>query len=735
MNAVMQVVAEKPLDLSQLGEVSAAWQITPEALIILGWRHEKSPMDGSVAHQQPGAPKGRFHSVAWPFSSSGNNAHYFAAALQLPIGAAVQAGETLLLTGRTDSTGILARLPTRFLDAHAFGQELARVASASAIPVTRFLTQTFSPAATRGNTDIRAMLHAFFERASTPDGCIEIVGAVEEHGVILQGWGGAPGPECDLIAIGASIERYTPRLALFSRSDMRGAACGQVVVLPAAASRGVAQLEAIVLLDRRGLRWRPMIPTRRLLSEAETIGHLRAALPGLRCDAATKAILQASLRPRFDGRFTLYDAGHPVRLAVDLAASAPDAGTYLTGWLYDPKAMVAEIHLRSTRGASALVSRGWTRIVREDVTDAFFNDPALPRGEIGQHRHGFAIHVSGVSPASNAESLYLDVTFQDGQCGFIPLAINAAEHPATQTRLLASVDLHKSSGVQIIEDHLAPFFLRVAASSVTPEATVVSAIQKDWVTALVVPLADVMLPRALLSQFLRDPLAADEGLVFICGESWTDGSIDALRALAAFYAVSPAVVRMQGTVSPALALAAVVSLSKSKRLLLLSPGTVGRSQGWRQALQAALDAAGENSCVSPTVVYEDESIRFGGTDRVEPLDRSPYVRVRRRLAGMPVSIIGTTEPAPTVTVSPACCLMPREAVSGYGIPTSATATVSMQEVTLSLMLKRNGIKPVWTPAAQVYAADAPLASVHENTARVGQLVDGWCLRAGLAAKE
>jgi len=45
------------------------------------------------------------------------------------------------------------------------------------------------------------------------------------------------------------------------------------------------------------------------------------------------------------------------------------------------------------------------------------------------------------------------------------------------------------------------------------------------------------------------------------------------------------------------------------------------------------------------------------------------------------------------------------------------------------------VKSIWTPAAQVYAADAPPTEAHENTVQVGQLVDGWCLRARLATKE
>ena len=735
MNAVTSPLAERPAEMSQLGEISAAWQITPETLMVLGWRQEQSAAEGTVAHQKPGAQRGRFRGVSWPFAAAGPKAHHFVAAMQLPAGEPVRAGETLLLTGQGERDGVLARLPTRFLDMSAFGVELARLAGGGAVVITRFLSKMFGPAATRGNPDIRAMLYAFLERASAPDGCVELVGAVEDHCIILQGWGAPPGPDCEVVVIGAAIERCIPRMALFARPDMRGNATGQVIVLTAAAAHDPALIEAVVLLDRRGMRWRPMVKDRRLLSGQDTVSHLRAVLPNFQCDAGTRAALQASLRPRFDGRFTLYDAGHPVRVAVDLAVAAAGAGTYLTGWLYDPTASVAEVVLRGTRGGSARLDGSWARIVREDVTEAFRNDTVLPRSETGLHRHGFAIHVSTIGAAAEGESLYLDVTFRVGQCGFVPVTVNAAGDPATRTRLMASVDLHKPSGMQVIEGHLAPFFARLATDGTHSEPAVVSPIPGTWSTAIVVPLPDAMPPRALLSQFLRDPLGRGEGVVFVYGENWTDAAAESLRTLAAFYGVVPALLRIEGTVTAAAALAAAALVAVvATNLLLLDPGTVGRSPLWRRALHVALEASGGMACVSPTVVYEDESIRFGGTDAIESLDVMPYVRIRRRLAGMPASLIAAVGPEASITGSLACCLIPREAIRVLGPAIGLATTASMQEADLFLRLRRNGVNSIWTPTAQVYAADQPSTEASGNGGRVGRLIDGWCLRARLAAE-
>lgn len=138
--------------------------------------------------------------------------------------------------------------------------------------------------------------------------------------------------------------------------------------------------------------------------------------------------------------------------------------------------------------------------------------------------------------------------------------------------------------------------------------------------------------------------------------------------------------------------------------------------------------------VCPTVVYEDELIRSGGTDTIEPLDAPPYVRIRRRLAGMPVSLIADTEPQPSVTASLACCLMPREVARGLAAAMPVTTTPSMQEADLFLKLRQDGFASFWMPGARVYAADLTLPDSPESGARVGQLVDGWCLRARITGE-
>jgi hypothetical protein len=257
-------------------------------------------------------------------------------------------------------------------------------------------------------------------------------------------------------------------------------------------------------------------------------------------------------------------------------------------------------------------------------------------------------------------------------------------------------------------------------------------VREEWKTAIVVPLPDPVPPRALLSQFLRDPLTRDEGLALACGENWTDAAIGTLRTLASFYGVEAAIVRVRAKATPSAALDAVAKLSSAGQFLLLGETTIGRAPGWRRALYAASQTGGPASCVSPTVLYEDTSIRFAGTERIELLDAAPYVHVRRRFAGMPAPLVASSTSEQSIAGSLACCLFPREVIDRIGMAARATATPSGEEAELFRRIHEAGSEIIWSPSAQVYSADE-LGAGAGGGWEVGRLIDGWCLRAQLVA--
>ena len=720
------------LDPCQVGEISAAWRVGLGALMLLGWQRDEPASEGVVSLQRAGDGQGRFNRLAWQPGTGGTEAFRFLAGVRLPPRAAVQGGDTLLLTAQRDRVGVLARLPSRFLDPGTFGAELAHAApGAAASLAARFLTSVFGPPSIATDPAIRAMVTSFLDRSAEPDGCIEIAGAIRDRCVFLQGWGHPLEAGCDVLLAGTTIQRFPARTTYFARSDLAPPAMGQALVLPAEAAQADAT-ETVFILGRDRIRRRPILAGHRALSEQDMVGHLRDVLPTLRCEASTRAALAAALQPRYEGRFTLHDAGHPVRLGADLAMAAPGAGTYLTGWLYDPAGVVASVHLSGTCGGAARLDATWTPIPRDDVTDAFRGDPALPPCEPGRHDHGFAVHAATLG-GTPGENFYLAVSFRDGGCGFVPLTLGSAVDQASRDRLLASVDLHKSSGLAVIERHLAPFLARAVQDAPVPASAPLTPVPSTWSSAIVVPLSRAELPRALLSQFLRDPLARHEGLLLTCGDNWTELDTAALSKLARFYGVPAVIMRVGGTATPLTALDAAAKHTHADRFLLLGSGTVGRSHGWRSALDDAWREQGGTGCVSPTVLYEDDSIRFAGFEGLDVLDSEPYLWIRRRLAGLPAAFAGTAA-APTAGPSVACTLIPRAVLAAVKGRPSLGVTPSDHEIELLLRVRAAGASCLWSPTIQVHATEDP----HGEPAmqeRVGRLVSRWCLRAGLAKEK
>ncbi len=736
MSVAELLVQDRSSDPSHVGEIFAAWRVAPGALMLLGWQRDRPAPEGTAALQRASEQRNRFTRIAWPAGAGRTESYRFLAAVQLPSRVEAQDGDTLILTGRRgDADSVLARLPPFFLEPAAFGAELARAAPGEAAArVARFLMGVFTPPTTAANPAVREAVSSFLDRAAKPDGCVEIIGAIVDRCLYMQGWGRAADAGCAVILAGSTLQLHAARTASFARSDIAAAASGQALVLPAAAAQAGA-LDTVFLLDRDGIRRRPVLETHRSLSEQETVGHLRDVQPTLRCDQDTRAVIAAALRSRYLGRYTLDDAGHPVRLGIDLAMAAPGAGSYLTGWLYDPARAVASVHLCGTRGTSARLDESWTRIPREDVTDALRSDPTLPPGELGWHSHGFTVQAPLGTGPDGGELFYLDVGFRDGGCGFVPLALAPADGAAAQAKLLASVDLHKPSGSEAVERQLAPFLSRLAErapSSARAKAPVPA--PADWSDVIVVPLPAGEPPRALLSQFLGDPLARHEGILFACGEDWTNAGIAALERLARFYGLSCTTARVGGNATPGVALAVAAEISAAERFLLLSKDTVGRTKGWRGALGAIAREHGGVACVSPTVLYEDDSIRFAGFDGVEPLDMEPYVQLHRRQAGLPSNFAAPGPARETAGVSATCCLIPRQVLAMLGSDAAMTATPWAQEIDLLLRLRRAGASCLWAPAVQVCASE-DAGSGTDMQERVGRLVAGWCLRARLAAEE
>jgi len=103
------------------------------------------------------------------------------------------------------------------------------------------------------------------------------------------------------------------------------------------------------------------------------------------------------------------------------------------------------------------------------------------------------------------------------------------------------------------------------------------------------------------------------------------------------------------------------------------------------------------------------------------------------MAGMPGSMIAGAGGGETLAASLHCCLFTRAALEPISGPNPVAATKRGEETGLFIQLREFGVTMHWLPVAHVFAAEDTPRVAEEQA--VGELVDGWCLRARLTARE
>jgi hypothetical protein len=685
--------------------------------MLLGRAPGTVPASGA-AQLAPGS-RGAFRGLSWPAAREEHGGHAFLMAVRLPDRADPPSGAVLALRG-TGGERLALRLPAASDLARdpAFGQQAARLAGPHAAAVARFMLDTLRPRADRDVAGVGAMLRAFFSQAAQPDGTIEIMAAVPGGCVMLQGWGARSEGPLQVVLAGAALPYFAGHAGEFTRTDTAAPATGIVLGLPPDAAGALAGIDHVFIVSERGLHSRNLME-HRLLDPAASVGHIRHMLPSLRCPAPMHALLREALLPRYEGRDTLCNNSRPVRAALDVAMAAPGAGAYLSGWVFDPLRLVAELHLCGAGGAMTRIDTAWTRLRRPDVAEAFRTTPGFPPSLDADA--GFAVSAAAV-PAAAGEALYLQFTFTDGNRAFVPVPTADLADPLARARLLSSVDLFNPSGPAILERQVAPLLSRLRPAPYPPARVVVQG-PTAREHAVVVPLAAPVLPRAFLSGFLQDPLGDTEQVVLVCGPEWDQGALDALRGLVRFYGLPATILACVGTAGPAAALREAARCTAATLFLLMGPGVSGRALGWRQALYQAATGRDGQAFACPTLLYEDWSVRYAGSADLEFQDIAPDAPPQAQVPGMPAGLAEDRAPVPAAIGTLECCAVRRPALAaldGAGV----LSTDAGREADFFLRLRASGLAGVWVPSVQVYAPE----DVAEAQGQAGRMVDKWVLR-------
>lgn len=724
MSAVVMVAPRLQPVENSAPVVHAGARIGRSAVLLLGEHTARLPRVGVVSVADGGATA-KFRLCVWPQGKPGTV--WFLAALQFAEGLP-EPGAALVVHVQGVSRLTLASWPASLGKADAFGAEIAERTEGRAAEIALFLADL--AIAAPKSPALRQVVQSYLAAAAEDDGVVEIVGRGAGT-LVLQGWGHATEPEADAEAIlsDASVLRAPITTAMFQRPDIAPPGTGLVQSLSLPDGAEIAVPTAVHVAAQGRLRRRRVLPTCTVLSRTDTAMHLRDMLPRLSGPSGTITMLRQAARPAFTGRETLSGLGRPLSAALDAVVTVPGRGAFVMGWLLDAAGEVASVALADTSGFTARLDCRWTRVIRPDVSAGFQSDQRF--AALAGDLHGFAAFAPGPAPGAS-DQLHLTLETTGGDVAFLPARPVAGTVRSGLRRAAGTVDLFKPTGLGVVEKALAPL-IAAAADLQAPPAVETHRPARSAPTALLLALpAPDGPPAAALSGFLNDPpRKGEETLVVVLGPEWRGAPLAALEGAAAFYGLDPAI--LIAAEEPELTEAWEIGARavQAERYLCLCGAGLAGPTGWRRALADGLHD-GTAVVSAPMLLYEDGSVRSLGFDAIEPAAVAPYLRVRRRAAGLPVTAISAAGSRTSLGTSLAGAMVSARAHHEAGGFCSFGVTAMAHELAFFLRLAANGGRCVTLASIPVTAPEpAERSAPWRNAAR---LADALALRRLIAGR-
>jgi len=539
------------------------------------------------------------------------------------------------------------------------------------------------------------------------DGFIEVLGTFDAGDVYLQGWTkGMPAGSSRVFVYDGDLKLGGLSCCLFERKDTGGKAFGFSGLLDVEGGIEAPALRKIFYRGRSG--WSAVsVHEQRTMPPALALpSHIRTLLPKLSPAGGGKTRLEQAGR-RFDGRETVSELDVPVRVGIDFSASVDGAGVLLSGWLLNPEDRVEAVHFRSG-GASCRLDKRWTTQRRPDVTSAFEGLSPFLSGPDAQQRHGFLVHVppGEHTPGSDA---YLEIVLRDGQSAFAPLALGRASLRPALRRLVSGLDPVTAFRPDILEHHFLPL-VRAAEAPVPgiTEIIDIGSVADDAAIALVIGLDDDFeKSRVLLSLCALDPTLRGIPIVLAAAGGGMLEQVEDFRRLAGFYGLDVRLVvtdRVEDTLD---ALQVGVEAAPAEAVACLTSAVLPREAGWLEPLFDVFRAHKEACLAAPTLLYEDETIRWGGA-WIEPEDGQHILR--QHYLGYPRRTLHGADVAPVAAAPVDCCVLPRSALIKAGGFCRQYLGTDEKGLDAALRLKRAGTGSVWVPQVEMIHAEGGQSS-------------------------
>lgn len=550
---------------------------------------------------------------------------------------------------------------------------------------------------------------ALVKAAHGSNGFIELLGEGQDGEIFLQGWAydvmsgtGRVVVDGDepLVAEGA--------IATYARQDIPQGAQAFAGLLDMGGPISPDGIKGLVWRGRHSWRHVAVHERKLIAGPLETAGHARSVL--LQAHSTPQALLRLRRAANsFDGTETVSSLPLPVRMGVDDVFQVDCAGFLVSGWLLDPNGHVQSVKLRSNIGASRL-DDDWTRLDRSDVADAFADHPAFSRafGD-GSHRHGFVAHAR--LPDDDAFSpLYLELTLRDTRRAFMPLSPLRTAARLAAVRQIRAIDPSDWALPELIDRQIVP--LLCASERVSPTVNAVvdagpfeAAAGPPIIISVGEEDEDGIAP--LLALLAIDPETKRAPIALVVPSERFHRQVPRMAKLAAFYGLSLRLVSAGEASDTYDLLEAGARALSSDTVVLLSGSLVPNKAGWYRKLvdtQAAL----KSSIISPTLAYEDYSVRWAGTWPA------------RRYEGYPISAVTGFKLTPVTTASLECCVMPRAALLKAGGFAGGYLDSRGKGLDLGLRLGRAGVASYWLPSVQMLGSEETST---KGTSAMGALVE------------
>lgn len=721
------------------GEAEMAWLMDEGALLLVGTADAALPEAGDIA-PTGGEAAGRLQAVSWaeaqgPDSGKG---HGFVALVTMDNVATLRPDQVeVVKDGAVVAVLAIRRLQ---LDQQVALKRLATIPGPAVGAVWDFLSTSLGAMAGAGERAQRmgVILAALLRDVSKADGFVELAGLADDGGLLFEGWSFRLGAGLrDVIVDADCLVRWQGAVGTFPRADLPPAAAAIVCYARGEGRFDAQKMQRVHYRTPEGFRHLTVVEKRWQLAPDKCIPHLREMMGRVSTDVEAMRKLKRACRPRFQGIETVSSFAAPVRASVDLAVTAADAGIFLSGWMLDPKRLIVRVVLRGTDGSYTRIDDQWGRVLRPDVVENHRQDatvaPVLSPAAANQ-RHGFAVFVPRPNAGRAAVAYWLELVMEDESCAFLPFATVEGSQDGVTDRLLTCLNPADPAARAIVERHLAPIssaVLRHAGRRAEPgDAVRIGAPRPGDDTprlSIVIPAPDGVDELDInLACLAGEPAAAMAELIVVTGDDQGGDPSGRLDHYARFYGFSGRLATMPGVIGRHQALEHGASLAQGEALLFLSPDVLPRGAGWLGALVRSFRLAERAGLVSPTLLYEDDSIRFAGLPMTEVAPDMPMPASPGRYAGYARRWVEGAAAAEVLAGTSECCLIPRRLFQRVGGFARDLASGPHQDVELGLRLRAAGRQCVWVPSVSLYAVDpAARSTLPPHGAQIARMVDEW----------